>query len=179
VSCHIETAQDFRNALAAGVDEINHMPGYYPDENPDWYSITEADAKRAAGQKVFVVTTTYVTVYEMKDPEKIKQAQEIQRKNLRLLHDAGVNMAIGPDVHGVTSLSEAMNLYGMKVFDNLTLLKMWCETTAETIFPKRKIGKLADGYEASFIVLGSDPVANFEAVKNIQLRFKQGIFILQ
>src|SRR5262245_52141394 len=179
VSCHIETAQDFRNALAAGVDEINHMPGYYPDENPDWYPITEADAKRAADRGVFVVTTTYVTVYEMKDPDKIKAAQEIQRRNLRLLHDAGVKIAIGPDVHGVTSLAEAMNLYGLKVFDNLTLLKMWCETTAETIFPKRKIGKLADGYEASFIVLGSDPIANFEAVKNIQLRFKQGNFILQ
>jgi predicted amidohydrolase YtcJ len=179
VSCHIETAQDFRNALAAQVDEINHMPGYYPDENPDWYPITEADAKRAAAQGVFVVTTTYVPVHEMKEPEKIKRAQEIQRRNLRLLHDAGVKIAIGPDVHGVTSLAEAMNLYALKVFDNVTLLKMWCETTAETIFPKRKIGKLADGYEASFIVLGRDPIANFEEVKNIKLRFKQGNFILQ
>src|SRR5262249_61310566 len=34
VSCHIETAQDFRNALAAGVDEINHMPGYFPGFKP-------------------------------------------------------------------------------------------------------------------------------------------------
>ena len=179
VSCHIETAQDFRYALAAKVDEINHMPGYYPDENPNWYSITEADAKQAAAQGVFVVTTTYVTIHEFKEPEKIKQAQEIQRRNLALLHDAGVKIAIGPDVHGVTSLAEAMNLYALKVFDNLTLLKMWCEATAETIFPKRKIGKLADGYEASFIVLGGDPIADFEAIKNIKLRFKQGNFILQ
>jgi Amidohydrolase family len=177
LSCHIETAQDFRNALAAGVDEINHMPGYYPDENPDWYSITADDAKRAANQGVFVVTTTYVTVHEMKNPDEIKRAQEIQRQNLRLLHDAGVKIAIGPDVHGVTSVAEAMNLYGLKVFDNLTLLKMWCETTVEAIFPKRKIGKLADGYEASFIVLGANPIKNFEAVKNIKLRFKQGKFI--
>ena len=29
VSCHIETAMDFRNAIAAGIDEINHLPGYY------------------------------------------------------------------------------------------------------------------------------------------------------
>ena len=50
--------------------------------------------------------------------------REIQVHNLRLLHDAGVELAIGPDVYGVTSLAEAMNLYLLKVFDNLTLLKM-------------------------------------------------------
>ena len=41
------------------------------------------------------------------------------------------------------------------------------------------VGLQAAGYEASFIVLGGDPIANFEAVKNIKLRFKQGNFILQ
>src|SRR5207249_5838999 len=28
VSTHIENAADFHNALVAGVDEINHMPGF-------------------------------------------------------------------------------------------------------------------------------------------------------
>ncbi|MCI0448090.1 hypothetical protein L0244_18020 [bacterium] len=94
MSCHIETAQDFRNALAAKVDEINHMPGYYPDENPGWYAITEADAKRAAAQGVFVVTTTYVTVHEMKEPEKIKEAQEIQRRNLHICMIPGLRLRL-------------------------------------------------------------------------------------
>lgn len=71
-----------------------------------------------------------------------------------------------------------MNLYHMKVFDNLTLLKMWCESTPETIFPNRKIGKLRDGYEASFLVLNGNPIENFEKVKEISMRFKQGNFIL-
>ena len=67
-----------------------------------------------------------------------------------------------------------MNLYGLKVFDNLTLLKMWCETTAATIFPRRKIGYLKDGYEANFLVLGADPLADFANVKTIEMRIKQG-----
>ena len=96
---------------------------------------------------------------------------------MRLLHKAGVKIAIGPDVYGVTSLAEAMNLYELKVFDNLELLKMWCETTVETIFPNRKIGQLKEGYEASFLVLGGNPIENFESVKDIRLRFKQGYFI--
>jgi hypothetical protein len=29
---HIETAVDFHNAVAAGVDEIKHMVGYSPDQ---------------------------------------------------------------------------------------------------------------------------------------------------
>ena len=178
VSCHIETAQDFRNALAAGVDEINHMPGYLPDlKHPDWFPITKADAEAAARKGVVVVTTTDVVADEVKKPEEIAQMRTIQEANLRLLRDAGVKIAIGPDVYTATALDEAMNLHSLKVFDNRTLLKMWCETSAATIFPKRKIGRLYEGYEASFLVLGGNPLERFESVKDIRMRFKQGGFI--
>ncbi len=103
--------------------------------------------------------------------------QAIRVHNLRMLHDARVKLAIEPDVYGVTSLAEAMNLDHLQVFDNLTLLKMWTEASSEVIFPNRKIGHLQDGYEASFLVLDRDPIENFENVKSIRLRFKQGDFI--
>ena len=178
VSCHIETAVDFRNALASGIDEINHLPGYYPDlEHAGWFRITAEDAALAARKKVVVVTTTYVAVAEMKDPGEVKRAREIQAANLRLLHDAGVKIAIGPDVYGATSLPEAMSLRDLKVFDNLTLLKMWNETSPRTIFPTRKLGQLRDGYEASFLVLGGNPIDDFEKVRDIRMRFKQGAFL--
>jgi imidazolonepropionase-like amidohydrolase len=51
---------------------------------------------------------------------------------------------------------------------------MWCETTAATIFPKRRIGYLKDGYEASFLVLSANPLTDFANVKTIELRFKRG-----
>jgi hypothetical protein len=56
----------------------------------------------------------------------------------------------------------------------LELLKVWCETTAETIFPKRKIGHLKDGYEASFLVLHAGPIADFANTQKIEMRVKQG-----
>ncbi|HEY6929340.1 MAG TPA: amidohydrolase family protein [Thermoanaerobaculia bacterium] len=178
VSCHIETAQDFRNALAAGVDEINHMPGYFPDlKHPDWFPITKEDAEAAARKGVVIVTTTYVVVDEVKKPDEVARMRAIQAANLKLLRDAGVSIAIGPDVYTVTALDEAMNLESLKVFDNRTLLKMWCETSAATIFPKRKIGHLADGDEASFLVLGGNPLERFENVRDIRMRFKQGGFL--
>jgi imidazolonepropionase-like amidohydrolase len=51
---------------------------------------------------------------------------------------------------------------------------MWCETTAAAIFPQRKIGHLKEGYEASFLVLSGDPLADFTNVQKIELRIKQG-----
>ncbi len=73
-----------------------------------------------------------------------------------------------------TSQPEALALKRLGVFDSLALLKMWCETTAGTIFPKRKIGHLKDGFEASFLALTGNPLQDFSQIKAIELRFKQG-----
>jgi hypothetical protein len=178
VSCHIETATDFRNAVAAGVDEIAHMPGYYPDFSAraqlSWFLITDKDASMAARKRIHVVTTTYVSQAELKQPHELEQARDIQAHNLRVLHNGGVKIAIGPDVYGVTALAEAMNLHSLRVFDNLTLLKMWCETTPRVIFPTRKIGYLREGYECSFLVLSGNPLHGFANVRRIEMRIKQG-----
>ena len=66
------------------------------------------------------------------------------------------------------------NCAKIQAFDNVTLLKMWCETTAATIFPKRKIGQLKNGYEANFLVLTGNLLVDFANVKTIELRIKQG-----
>jgi imidazolonepropionase-like amidohydrolase len=86
----------------------------------------------------------------------------------------GVAIAIGSDNYGATSVPEALSLAKVQVFDNATLLRMWCETTAATIFPGRKIGQLKPGYEASFLVLTGNPLEDFSNVKKIESRFKQG-----
>ena len=93
---------------------------------------------------------------------------------MRLLHETGVKLAIGSDNFAYTSLIEALHLRDLGIFDNLTLLKIWCENTAETIFPERQIGRLQEGYEASFVVLEGNPIENFEQVTRIRYRFKQG-----
>jgi imidazolonepropionase-like amidohydrolase len=54
------------------------------------------------------------------------------------------------------------------------MLRLWSVTTPQAIFPKRRIGSLAPGYEASFLVLPSDPLADWRATRNIRTRVKQG-----
>lgn len=185
VSTHVESAVDFHNALVAGVDEINHLPGFRPDRNDIAnytnlapYRISEADAKLAGKNQTVVVTTIGETAdqtFNEKLPESARLAvRAMLVQNLQLLRKHHVPIAIGSDSFRQTALPEALSLAKIKAFDNLTLLKMWCETTAATIFPKRKIGHLKDGYEANFLVLTGNPLTDFANVKTIELRIKQG-----
>lgn len=175
VSAHINSAADFATAVRAGVDEINHLPGFNfeKDTTEADYLIAPQDAKRAAEQKMVVVTTAIVATYYAKD-KALEIVQNAQRKNLQLLKQSGVRLAIGSDSYMSTSVEEVMYLKSLNVFDNAELLNMWSVTAAQTIFPNRKIARLHEGCEASFIVLRGNPLENFENVKDIQLRFKQG-----
>ncbi len=185
VSTHVETAADFHYALLAGADEINHMPGFRPDKNDvtnftnlSRYEISEADARLAARKHVIVVTTLGETIeWILHGKEKAEDRAAVRAMlthNLQILKKHGVPIAVGSDSFRGTSVAEAISLSAFGVFDNLTLLKMWCETTAATIFPKRRIGHLKRGYEASFLVLDGDPLQDFANVKKINVRFKDG-----
>ena len=186
VSTHVETATDFRNALIAGVDEINHTPGFRP-ERGDWtkydssrFRVTEQDARLAARNRVVVVTTLVSAIdhaLQKKEGEPFNEVRSVLVENLRLLKKHDVHLAIGSDSYRQTSLAEALNLQKLGALDNRTLLKMWCETTAVTIFPKRKIGYLKEGYEASFLVLNGNPLQDFANAQKIDRRFKQGEFL--
>ena len=185
VSTHVETAADFHSAVLAGVDEINHLPGFRPDRNDitnyknlAQYQISEADAKLAARKGIVVVTTIGEAIdqtFNEKNNERDRLAvRSMLVQNLNILRKHHVPIAIGSDSFRRTALPEALSLAKLQAIDNLTLLKMWCETTAATIFPKRKIGYLKDGYEANFLVLTGNPLADFANVKSIELRFKHG-----
>ena len=187
VATHVETATDFHNAVVAGVDEINHTPGFTPEKR-DWkkydasrFRISESDARLAARNRTTVVTTLIFAIdhaLQKNAGEPFSEIRELLVNNLQLLKKHGVRLAIGSDSYRQTSLDEALNLQKLGAFDNRTLLKMWCETTATTILPKRKIGYLRNGYEASFLVLSGNPLQDFANVQKIEKRFKQGEFLL-
>lgn len=186
VSAHVETAADFHNALIAGVDEINHTPGLKPERN-DWanvqierYEISKADAELAARKGTVVVTTfasAIARIAKANPGEAFREWRELLIRNLRVLKEEGVALAVGSDRYSDTAMAEAFALDSLDVFSTSELLQMWCDTSARTIFPTRKVGALREGYEASFLVLNRNPIADFSAVRNIERRFKQGEFI--
>jgi imidazolonepropionase-like amidohydrolase len=73
-----------------------------------------------------------------------------------------------------TSVAEAFLLRELGVFTDGEILRMWCETTPRSIFPERRIGRLDDDFEASFLVLGGNPLEDLNHTRNILLRVKQG-----
>ena len=176
VSVHIETAADFRLAVASGVDEINHLPGYLWEagDNGDAYRLTPEDARAAARSGVVVVTTTVVTENLNMARARKAQVKVLQTANLRLLKAAGVRLAIGSDNYMQTSRSEIDNLAAMKVFDTATLLRLWIETPRVSIFPGRKLSCLDVGCEADFLALGADPTQDLAATKAITAAWKDG-----
>ncbi|HYE46168.1 MAG TPA: amidohydrolase family protein [Caulobacter sp.] len=176
VSVHIETAADFRLAVASGVDEINHLPGYMWSgvDTAATYALTAEDARAAARAGVVVVTTTVITNGINMPRARKAQVKAVQTANLRLLRAAGVKLAIGSDNYMTTSRSEIDNLAAMKVFDNATLLRLWIETPKVSIFPERRLSCLERGCEADFLVLSADPIRDLAATKAIAGAWKDG-----
>jgi imidazolonepropionase-like amidohydrolase len=166
----------------AGVDEINHMPGFrmHADVRPhpvSAFEVSEADARLAARQGTFVVTTLAgATALDPNGPDASRRREQdsLNARNLKLLSTSGVRIAIGSDSYRADSLPEALYLESLGILDNLSLLKIWCQTTVQTIFPRRKLGFLKEGYEANFIVLDGDPLINFTNVTKVRLRVKRG-----
>lgn len=184
VSAHVETAADFRAAVAAGVREIAHLPGFgpEPDSKAAIYALTEADARSARSAGVHVVTTISDAADSIfgKEGNSIKDYADIYQvivSNLRLLRGHGVPLAIGSDEFRETSLPEVMKLRKFRVFDDLTLLNLWCSTSRVAIFPKRPVGRLAPGHDASFLVLADDPTRDLDHVRSIRLRVKEGVLL--
>jgi imidazolonepropionase-like amidohydrolase len=191
VSTHVETAADFRAAVRAGVDEINHLPGFRPERNdPAYYepverfALSDEDARRAAQARITVVTTAGEVIEILRaipdtsaQAPMAKRALTMLRSNLQRLQRHGVRIAVGSDQYGRSADYEAQQLALLGAVDNRTVLKWWVENAPATIFPGRRIGHLLPGYEASFLVLDGNPLDDFMATSRITRRVKQGIHL--
>ncbi|QNA44385.1 amidohydrolase family protein [Lacibacter sediminis] len=183
VSAHAETPSDLQVALAAGVDEINHLPGYqvrWRDGYTEKYYKLTAKIARSMKRKGVHVDPTYSLLQTEIKPMSNQQREaqtNVQKENLLLLKKYRVPVTVGCDSYNLTAQTEIEYLRKLNIYSNLELLKMWCEVTPAAIFPNRKIGKLQEGYEASFLILSKNPLENFEHAYNISLRVKQGVIL--
>ncbi len=186
VAAHVETAADLAVAVRAGVDILAHLPGYdlgsTPDGSTDARASTEAfelpdEIAREAGESGVVVTPTVSWTYAATGPDSaqlVRRRHDLMRRNLAKLRDYGVPVVVGSDWYGATAWHEVRAMRTLGVWSDLELLRMWAVDTPRSIFPDRRIGRLEDGYEASFLVLRDDPTHSIDARNSIELRVKQG-----
>jgi hypothetical protein len=166
-SAHVVNIADFRTALSAGVDIIAHLPAEA--------LLSAGDARRVAQRHVIVITTcAFLARNRRGSPAEARATIDRQKANLTLLRDAGVHIAIGSDDPADPTPGEVEHLRRLGVFSNAELLAMWTEATPRAIFPGRRVGRLEEGYEASFLALNADPLVDLASAQNIRLRYKQG-----
>jgi hypothetical protein len=171
VSAHVFTAADFRVAVASGVDQIAHIPGGRSSD-PSPFLLTDADAASAATKGITVITTI-VQHGDSATTDGLVKTQYAH--NITVLRRHKVRLLLGSDVIGGTARIEALALARTGLFSNLDLLRLWSVETPRSIFPLRLIGELRDGFEASFLVLDGDPLADFARTGMIRRRVKQGM----
>ena len=189
VMAHVESAHDFSVAVQADVDQVGHMPGFWPDDETlnggpvTKYLISEADARLAARKKIVVITTLgemLATADTKPDRKTADRLIAMAKDNLEMLQRHGVRIAIGSDQYRKNSREEAFQLMRHDLFETRSMLNAWCSLTPQIIFPRRKIGVLKDGYEANLSVLQKDPLGSSEAlVSKPEMVFKAGNLITQ
>jgi Amidohydrolase family len=149
---HIEDGDDFRRAVAAKVTALAHMPYAAPaaDQSAESLRISAADAADAAAAGVIVVPTTTVGAMRY-DGAKLAEQQAIQRHNLTMLRNAKVKLAVGADQYALGMHDEITTLRSFALFETPEVIQMATTNGTELAFPGRKLGRIANGYEASFV----------------------------
>lgn len=172
---HVENAADFRRAVAAGVHAVVHTPYAVPDEKHPAADqmIAAADAAAAARAGVIVVPTITVALATA-DGARLAAVQAVQRHNLSVLRDAGVKLAVGADHFALGLHDEITALRATALFEGAAVIAMATTNGAELAFPGRRLGRLADGYEASFIGYWQNPIGNWSLVREPAVGLRAG-----
>ncbi|MDX1706735.1 hypothetical protein [Pseudidiomarina sp.] len=178
VAAHTESAADFALAVAAGVDWIAHLPGYnwWEGHTAADYRLSDQSVAQAAEKNILVIPTAgVVALMGDKSVDRLQAVAALQRDNLQRLREAGVTLLTGSDRFDADVLSEVDYLAGLDMFTRFELLEMLVHVTPRALFPERRVGRLEEGYEASFLVLGGNPIVDFAHLRNIRLRVKRGV----
>jgi imidazolonepropionase-like amidohydrolase len=156
---------------------IAHVPGYnIPAGDPvERFRIAPEDARRAAERGTVVIVTTLLSQgFSRDNAERLAIMRENHARNLQVLSDAGVTMALGSDAYSDTSVDEALNVGSLAVLEPVEILRSLSMVTPRAIFPDRRIGELAEGAEADLLVLTADPLVDLSNLRAIGLRMKAG-----
>lgn len=181
VVAHVDSPADFEAAVKMGVDLIADLPGYFNPlgEDPERLSISNEAAARAAQAKVGVITATAATALFPTLPPQLEKLRSVQRRNLERLKAAGVPLLVGSDLFTGTAQAELKQLAEFGIFSPAELLKIATMDTPQALYPKRRLGCFDEGCEASFLLLGTDPLLDAKAIATPLLRVKQGRLLTQ
>jgi hypothetical protein len=106
----------------------------------------------------------------------VNQAQIIERQSklFKALLAAKIPLVLGSGDPSRTTMPEVNHWVQMGVANQLELLAILCENTPKCIYPDRSVGKIAEGYEANFLILTGNPTDNIQKARLIHKSVKNG-----
>lgn len=173
VFAHIETADDLRLGLKIKVDGFANLPGHTWDGTGDLkkYELTDEDLKLLVKKKTALVTLlSHGQAASAANPS----VKEFHLRTLKRLLDNGANVVVGAGDPQRGARAELNYWYMIGEIDYARVLKVLCENTPHAIFPDRKVGKIENGYEASFLVLSDNPLLNILKIRASEFKMKNG-----
>lgn len=175
VWAHVETLDDIRLGIKLGVDGFANLPGHQWDGSGDVkkFELTDADIQQLAKKKIAVATLFSHSQSATPRPA----VQEFHTNTLKRLFQNKVTVVLGSDDPQRTGRAELNYWHLLGSLDAADILKVLCENTPRVIFPKRKIGKIEDGYEASFLVLSDNPLSNILKIRLSAFKMKNGQWV--
>jgi imidazolonepropionase-like amidohydrolase len=172
---HVDSAADFRLAVAEKVFAIVHAPGLSMDDDrpDDAYLMTAADARAAKAASITVVPTLAPSFYYTTGT-RLARSQRVLGYNLKLMRDAGVKLASGADMYGKSVTDDINLMRGTTLFDGDQLIAISTENGIRMAFPDRKVGKIEPGWEASFVAYYSDPTKIWAVIGDPFIGVREG-----
>jgi hypothetical protein len=170
-----ETAEDVRLAFKLGVDGLANMPGHNWDGVGDTkkYELSDDDLKKLAKKKTPVAT---LFSHALANGQR-SAVTAFHAKTLKRLLDNDVNVVLGSNDPQRSNRAELNYWFNLPNIDYARLVKVICENTPRAVFPDRKIGKIEDGFEASFLVLSDTPMENILKIRAISFKVKNGLVL--
>ncbi len=174
VAAHASTVPGIRNALAAGVDSIEH--GFGADR---------ATLQAMKDKGVWLVPTLGPVVNQLaaaddSTREPARKFLALVQEMVRTARDVGVKIACGYDaadtaVQG-TNAREILALQAAGL-SNLEAIRAATLTAAELLGLEAEIGTLEPGKRADLIALAQDPLADIQAVEQVVFVMKAGVVV--
>ncbi|MFZ4634233.1 MAG: hypothetical protein ACOYNO_08520 [Saprospiraceae bacterium] len=174
VYAYVETVADVRLAMQLKLNGIYGLPGSGWDGSGNSEALTLSDADLVAlAKKQMVVVPLFGQAQGITMINK-SAVTAFHTKTLQRLYEKGVNVCIGSGDTQRTLRNELNYWFQLGNIDNMALLRTLCVNTPKAVFPKRKIGKIADGYEANLIVLKDNPANNILKTRMVAFKMKAG-----
>lgn len=172
VAAHAMALQGVHNAIAAGVDTIEH--GYY---------ISDDDLKTMAARGVYYVPTIFVGVYVAQGraaegaPVWVKMTA-IHEDTFRRAMKAGVKIAFGTDAGGFPWTENPAQEFPYMVKWGMTpaeAIRAATVTGSELLGMQDKIGTIEPGKLADIVAVPGDPLKDISVLEKVDFVMKGGV----